>query len=86
MTYNAALRVCAAGKRWEGALEVLDEMVRNGVEPDIPSFTAAMAAAVRANHLHVVLEILRTLQNPTMNCINALMTSAQDARQPRCGV
>lgn len=42
--YQAAVRACAHGRRWDTALSLLDEMLEQGYQPDSSTHSAALAA------------------------------------------
>ena len=44
VTHNAAMTACANDGQWETALQLLEEMKRSGVEPNVRSYNAAMSA------------------------------------------
>ena len=44
MSYNKRISTCAKGKQWEGAPAMLQEMVRQGLTPDVVSYNAAISA------------------------------------------
>ena len=41
MSYNAAISACEKGKQWEGALQLLQEMVCQALTPNVVSYSAA---------------------------------------------
>ena len=50
-TFRAALAACEQGRLWRQALSLLDVMETRGVDPDVCSYTSAIAACGRAGEV-----------------------------------
>ena len=44
ITYNAAISACGKGQQWQQALELFDEMVQKGWEPNMITYSVTISA------------------------------------------
>lgn len=65
--------------RWERALELLDEMKRSGLNPDVYSYSAAISACEKDKQWEKALEIFEKMQiqnvNPDVVAFNSAITA-----------
>jgi pentatricopeptide repeat domain-containing protein 1 len=62
VVFNTAIHACAGGGDWRHALELLEEMKKEGLSPDYHSYTAAMLACQRAGEWQTVLSLLQRME------------------------
>lgn len=80
VSYTSA--ICACGPDWLLALDVLDDMAKDGVEPNLLSYTAAMGACFKGEEPREVIAVFNRMKEagvaPDLRAYNLAMM-AHDA-------
>eukprot|EP00913_Durusdinium_trenchii_P033740 g31584.t2 len=85
IAYNTALNACARSQRWTWSLELLEDMSRVDLSPDVVSFSSAVTACGKSQAWPMVLGLLEDLN--TRSCAmndylcNAVMDSCSRSFQ-----
>ena len=61
VSYSAAISTCEKGKQWEGALALLQEMVRKELTPNVVSYSSAISACEKGKLWEGTLALLREM-------------------------
>lgn len=65
--YNAAMSACRKGKRWKLALDILRNMKRDELHPDVISYSTAISACEKSGKVDEALALLQEMKSDNMS-------------------
>ncbi len=62
ISYNAAISACEKGGQWEQAMQLLQQMVKQGITPNVISYNAAISACEKVGQCEHAIKLFGDME------------------------